>query len=505
MDPLSYIGRSPDAGLPYGCRPAGYKKGMVIIMRKQRKTTFAPFCTFLLCTALSCTLCACGSGNGTPDAADSDTAQESAADDTSRQPAQETGSEADMDAASAGSTGQAAEENAGGTDTRPEDAVPGDPETDTTVSIFPTPIRIEMKREENTLTAEDGTVYCTTSCAYPVIHLAKEGNVAIEKINADIRSRVDSFLADTEVEEWAKEGYDYSIQEESEYPFNGYYDDMTFGVERADDNVISFTVTYYTFTGGAHGNYTTQGINYNAKTGDPIAFSDLSDDAGAFHEDTLAYNQNLAKTEAYQMRMFSDDMLPDGSLESVLYTDDAWYLSVSGLTFISDPYALGPYAAGTIEFVIPYADLAGMGFHPGYAYADRVALRLFADTDTGFDLNGDGDKDTIRFSAETVANEDDTYTTTLHLVINDVDFSAQGDAVVKELLTGNFWSGLSLFDLNVDDDYTELAALSGESIDNNFIYHSYFFRYTKNGALLYLGKAEGDALDPTVNFTELEP
>lgn len=99
-------------------------------------------------------------------------------------------------------------------------------------------------------------------------------------------------------------------------------------------------MTYYAYTGGAHGNYDTIGINYNAKTGDLISFTDLSEDDAAFHEDTLAYNQNLAKTEYYKERMFSEDTITDGTLESVLYADDAWYLSTSGLVFMSGPMLL---------------------------------------------------------------------------------------------------------------------------------------------------------------------
>ena len=279
---------------------------------------------------------------------------------------------------------------------------------------------------------------------------------------------------------------------------------MNFFLKRADNKVISFAITFQSYTGGAHGNYGTQGINYNAKTGEIIAFSELSDDAGAFHEDTLAYHQALAKTEAYQMRMFPEDMLEDNSLESVLYADDAWYLSTSGLSFFSDPYALGPFASGTIEFTIPYDALSGMGFNENYTYADRFTRKLLSDTTNYFDLNGDGTEDSILFSTEVVAEKDDTYRTLLHLTINDTDFTTQCSETLSEHLSGYSWGELSAFDLNVDDNNTELVILSGESEGEDYIYYSYFFRYTRDGSLLYLGKMKGDVMDPTITFSALE-
>ncbi len=474
-------------------------------MKMKKKIETLPLktlCPLLLCAVLTGSLCACGAAAAPSDpSTDSGTTQNDPAGEADIQSEQSTGTDADT--ISGKKDGSEANDNGPGTDTLTEDSPVVDPETDTTVSTFPSHIQIEMQSEKKDLTADDGTIYYTTSYVYPVISI--EGNAdAAEKVNADVRSRIDSFLANTEVEEWAKEGYEYHISEESEYPFLSYCSDLTFDVQRSDNSVISFTMTNYSFSGGAHGNYLTQGVNYDAKTGKLLTFADLSGDADAFHEDTLAYNQDLARTEVYQMRMFSEDMLSDGSLESVLYADDAWYLSTSGLTFISNPYALGPYAAGTIEFVIPYADLADMGFAAGYAYTDRTVRKLLNDADAVFDLNGDGTEDTILFSPETVVNEDESYSTISHLIINDVDFSGRDDDAAGQQLNEKIWSELALFDLNVEDDYTELVLLSGENIGDNYVYTSRFFRYTKDGRLLYLGKVTGNVLDPSVTFSALE-
>ena len=236
-----------------------------------------------------------------------------------------------------------------------------------------------------------------------------------------------------------------------------------------------------------------------------IAFADLSDDPDAFHEDTLAYNQNLAKTKAYQDRMFNSEYTnlygSDNELETVLYADDVWYLSTSGLVFMSAPYALGPYASGTIEFLIPYSDLAGMGLKDSYSYTDRLIMKLQENENFNFDLNGDGHEDSFLFFQENTENADGTYGALLHLTVNDTDFSQNGNDAVKKCLSDFSWGEYFLYDMNVDDDYTELAVLAGVNEGNEFVYYSHFFRYTGDGDLVYLGKSKGDLNDPTVEIT----
>lgn len=446
------------------------------------------FCTLLLCASLIFT--ACGSNAGkTPGSDTTGDAGESG----SQQPE---GSITDDNTGSSG-------ENTG----QDDGIVNGAAETDTSVSNTASRITIEMQTEENNKTAENGMVYLEKASTYPVITI--EGNeAAADKINADIRSRIDAFNANTETEEWAKENLlYYETEEDSDADsfFLPYSEGLNFKTARADSDVISFTMTYDSFTGGAHGNYDTRGINYNAKTGDLIAFSDLSDDPTAFHEDTLAYNQKLAGTDAYMERLFSEESISDGTLESVLYADDVWYLSTSGLVFMSGPYALGPYAEGTIEFIIPYSDLEDMGFKSSYAYTDRFVLKLQKNETYNYDLNGDGSEDSILIYTEGFTDEDGYYQNLPHIVINDTDFAANGDTTVQELIVALFsaWAEPYLYDLNPADSYVELMLTAGENEDDEYVYYSHFFRYEEDGSLAYLGKTKGDASDPTVDTSML--
>lgn len=445
-------------------------------------------CALLMYAAISCT--ACGT-NG----ADSDSAADTAESGTQQ-------SENDTSNSNTDQSGENAEQ-----DDIADTANAATEENDTSVvsiTNIPSNIKIEMKQEIDNKSTDDGTTYFTKSYTYPIVSI--EGNMdAADKINADIQSRIDSFNANTEVENWAKEWLDIFESEDSDYPFIGYSEDLIFKPIRSDSNVISFALTYDDYTGGAHGNYSILGVNYNAKTGDLLSFSDLSDDPVAFREDTLAYNQKLANTDSYQERLFSTDDITNGTLESVLYADDTWYLSTSGLVFLSNPYALGPYAAGVIEFIIPYGDLADMGFKESYAYSDRYVLKLQTNEAYSVDLNGDGSEDSILTSSEYVEDSDGQYGTVPHLIINETDFAKDGDEAMREQLTLLFssWTDPALFDLNIDDNYIEFMLVTGEYEDDDFVYYSHFYRYMEDGSLVYLGKSKGDATDPTVEISIL--
>lgn len=380
-------------------------------------------------------------------------------------------------------------------------------ETDITVSNIDSPVSVTMETADTVeLTTEDGTVYYTVSGSYPVVTI--EGNdAAAEKINADISTRVDNhYSGANSYAESAKEDFEYMLADADEgYTPTPYTADLSFTVVRADDNVISFTEDGYIYMGGAHGSPSSIGVNYDTKTGELIAFTDLSDDPDTFRADTLAYNQALAQTEYYSEQMFSTDDITNGTLEDTLYADNVWYLSPSGLVFMSAPYALAPYASGTLEFTIPYSDLDDMGFNDAYAYTGRQIVKLLEGSSYSTDLNGDGSEDSVDYSTEYLDN--DNYDVLTHLIVNGTDYAQDGNDDVKKQLTVPGSSQPYVYDLDVNDDYVELAAVFEEwtfvddASDPVVNRYSRFFRYTQDGSLIYLGQVDGNVADLTFTFT----
>ncbi len=369
----------------------------------------------------------------------------------------------------------------------------------------PSPVTITMQPpEKKELTAEDGTVYYTSEYSYPVVSI--EGNTAAaDKINADILAQMETVRADGDTA--AKEALEWfnSLNESGESlepgDFRAYSDDVSYSVQRADDRVISLTVNYYTDAGGAHGYTFWRGAVYDTQTGDRLTLDDLSDDPEAFRAATLAYNQELAATDSYSERMFSTDDITNGTLEKVLYEEEnVWYLSGSGLVFVSDAYDLGSYADGAIEFIIPYRDLPDLGFKEAYAYDGRLIMPLEEKQEYTADLNGDGTEETISLYNEFLYDDASGVSTTVnHLLIDGTDFA---DAV-SDALPEITWTYLVMYDLNLEDDYLDFALCGNYTEGDEYPPYSQFFRYGKDKSLIYLGEAKGYANDTASVIKEL--
>ena len=383
-----------------------------------------------------------------------------------------------------------------------------DTEIDINVSTIESSVSVIMKTEVKPLIDENGITYYTLSSTYPIISI--EGNEsAAEKINADIRSRIDPFLSESESYEIYKNWAAYLHENEPERTDTLFNEDWTYKVTRADDNVISFAITNYFYDGGIHGHFNTIGVNYDTNTGEPISFDDLSEEPERFRMATLAYNQALAETEAYSNLMFPEENsdLAAGTLEDVLYSDARWCLTAYGLVFLSNPYALGPFAAGLIEFTIPYSDLEDMGFNEAYTYTGRRIVRLLDKEIYSVDFNGDGGEETAAYYCEFLSSSEtgtDTYAKRVHLIIDDFDLGQDGDDDTRELLANYMYSKLVLYDLDINDDYVELVLLTGWSTGRENTYYSNFFRYTKDGSIVYLGRVKGDVTDLSVSALEFE-
>ena len=409
------------------------------------------------------------------------------------------------------STEAAETEPAAAPDTEPsgeEEANTADaPEESSEVIISSQPatsVSITMQTPDKTeLSDDNGTLYYTSEYSYPVVSI--EGNDAsADKINADILAEMDNLYAAGETTaddalEWLQSII--SDGDSVEDFFRAYSVSASYNIQRADDSVISFTIYTYTDMGGAHGDYTISGVTYDTQTGEQLTLSELSGDPDAFHSATLAYNQALAQTEAFSERMYTTDDITNGTLENVLYAEGAWYLSEAGLVFFSNPYALGPYASGAIEFIIPYKDLADMGFKEQYGYSGRMIMPLEEKQELTVDLNGDGAEDTLFFYSESAYSDDGSYKMANHLTINGTDFAD----TVAETLPADAWASIALYDLNTDDEYLDIALLVVFADGDTYTPHSFFFRYETDGALTYLGKVKDDVTDPAAAFTELTP
>lgn len=385
--------------------------------------------------------------------------------------------------------------------------------TAVTVGTNPTGFTVSYEDKTEEVTADDGTVILTSKIELPTIMSEEAGEVA-EKINQDMYDYLTSLHTGSETVSRAKEDYRNSTGEDG-WPYTAYSDDIYVKTTRLDDKVIAFEITFYSYAGGAHGNYGSIGRSYNAQTGELITFDELSDDAAAFRTEVSDYLVELANTPAYRIQLYPQDT-PYGAadLEPVLLADDKWFLSTGGLTFISDPYALGPYAAGTIYFTIPYEALEKMGLKDDAAYSGNyTSMRHYAyayDMETGnltadgtpeysIDLNGDGTQEGIAFYGSVYSEEEGR--SHISLYIN----GTQMGSVIEEKLdlsAGYLNAYYVLYDLEPDDSYLEIGIPYTviEETAEAYPEYTYFYRYTDQGELIFQGQMDGNAAYPDADF-----
>lgn len=360
----------------------------------------------------------------------------------------------------------------------------------TTHTTLTSPVAIIMYSEKRSTEAVHGETIYTSICTYPVVIIESNENTA-NKINADIQAIVNDFYANTSYPESAKEDYERYYNTN----LHSYYSNkMLFTVTRADSNVISFLITSQWYAGGAHDMYSYTGLNYDTQTGELIPFADLSENADAFHQDTLAFHQHLAATNAYKSIMWSDEdtWKENQDLEDALYQDNKWYLSTSGLVFFSNPYELGAFFAGKIEFTIPYADLKEMGFQEKYSYHGPKIIWLQTEEICSLDLNGDGQEEEIQFYID----QPGSYETDFHFTINGTDYAAEHEQLSDQL---SEWTKCFLYDMNTEDDTIEIAFQNSWEEDT-IIFRTFLYRYEKDDSLTYLGEIENTVTDPTAVF-----
>lgn len=360
------------------------------------------------------------------------------------------------------------------------------------------PVRIDFYTREQSTKNGDDAVLCTRKCIYPVVTIAGNENAA-DRINADIQKRIAFFDTGTSVLDDANQAYQ-SMRDsrEAEFHFYPYFDELIFTAVRADSNVVSFLETSLYYIGGAHGMYYYSGLNYDTRTGERINFADLSANADAFRQDTLAFIHDLAATAAYQGIMWGNDA---DEQQEILYQDERWYLSTSGLVLFSNPYELGPFFAGEIEFTIPYSDLEGMDLKERYNYTGAKTIRLQTEEICCLDLNGDGREEEIQFYIDQMGS----YDTDVHFIIDGTDYAVEHEELSRQFSDDHYifsWTQCYLYDMDPTDVEIEIAFQMNYNTweDDMVTPHTFLYRYERTGELTYLGSIVGTVTDPTVKL-----
>ncbi|HHV72498.1 MAG TPA: DUF4163 domain-containing protein [Clostridia bacterium] len=117
-----------------------------------------------------------------------------------------------------------------------------------------------------------------------------------------------------------------------------------------DNETMSISVTYYQYTGGAHGNYYKETVNLDLVNEKELLLKEL------FAESDI-YKQVLTDAIIKQMNKDRDNLFPE-TLTDFKATDDLKFcLTDEAIVFYFNPYEIAPYASGIVEYKVSYDSL----------------------------------------------------------------------------------------------------------------------------------------------------
>ncbi|PZR28058.1 MAG: hypothetical protein DI535_07815 [Citrobacter freundii] len=145
---------------------------------------------------------------------------------------------------------------------------------------------------------------------------------------------------------------------------SGYTQDVSGSVSVVyhSPTILSLANFLMSYSGGAHGNYSTTYICINPTTGKPYTLSMVLSASGRKQLNTL-----LEKKFRRDLNLSAKDPLTEAGLfDDKFEANNNFYLTGTGISFTYNPYEIGPYAMGQIEVFIPYSDFGPAGLNPSF-------------------------------------------------------------------------------------------------------------------------------------------
>lgn len=138
--------------------------------------------------------------------------------------------------------------------------------------------------------------------------------------------------------------------------------DRSVRVQRADSGLICLLYNDYVDLGGAHGTYNYTGYSFDTESGELLTLDMISSDTEGLKSFLTDYMVKTA-SEDENISAAIEGFVPEDALEeslSALVREGSWYFDGEGMTVFSSLYEISSYAAGIIEFKVPYSELSGI-------------------------------------------------------------------------------------------------------------------------------------------------
>lgn len=185
--------------------------------------------------------------------------------------------------------------------------------------------------------------------AYPVISGLTDA-AGEKELNESIKNQITKMKNDMEadVKEYEK------LAAENDFPIRQYQLFVDYDVMTNNADFLSFTMTYYTYTGGANGMTAVQAYNIDKKANKPVKLEDLFP-LGANYVEVI--NKEIVKQ--IEVRSQNDEeMFFEGEMGfKTISPTHNFYLKDGNLVIIFEKYDIAPGAMGIPEFALDLADL----------------------------------------------------------------------------------------------------------------------------------------------------
>ena len=268
-------------------------------------------------------------------------------------------------------------------------------------STWDKPLSVEVHRDYQDEWDEDND-HLLYSGYYDMIHLADVCRAAhprlakaLDQFNSDNYSQLSATW------ESLKKDAGELMTPEGE-PGQTLYANDELKLRRADDGVFSFTEYYEGYYGGAHGEGSYVGHNYDVRTGNEIRIGDVVKD-----RDKLTELLIKKLEEKYGEYLFEEAKDTVKDAEEYNFTIDP-----DGLSFYWGPYELAPYAAGMLQVKLLF-DEASELFTEAYGKMQgSYCIEFGREQSLLIDMNGDGKTDELSADCD-----DDGYGSCEHLYV----------------------------------------------------------------------------------------
>jgi hypothetical protein len=141
-----------------------------------------------------------------------------------------------------------------------------------------------------------------------------------------------------------------------EAPDVGWYLYATYENLNELSQVVSFSLSSESYTGGAHPNYYLTYFNYDYTTGEPVTLRQIL--IPGFEKEL---NKLIDKAFREKHDIKPNEPLTDAGLfEDKIEFSDNFLLTKNGIIFHYNIYEIWPYVYGATDVLIPYSDLIGL-------------------------------------------------------------------------------------------------------------------------------------------------